>query len=107
VCGDALEIDTWLMSCRVLKRQVEEFVLNELVMLAQANGCSRLEGVYLPTPKNEMVCDFYPRMGFRLLCERQGARIFELDLNKAQPFLTHIKTAKRSCKELNSQSTQN
>jgi FkbH-like protein len=64
VCGEALEIDTWLMSCRVLKRQVEDIALNELARLARFRGCSRLEGVYLATAKNEMVRDFYPRMGF-------------------------------------------
>ena len=60
-----LEIDTWLMSCRVLKRQVEETVLNELVRFAQVKGCTRLAGVYIATPKNEMVRDFYPRLGFQ------------------------------------------
>ncbi len=45
----AMKIDTWLMSCRVLKRQVEEEVLNELVRLAKLRGCQRLEGIYLPT----------------------------------------------------------
>ena len=64
-----MKIDTWLMSCRVLKRQVEEEVLNELARLAASRGCSRLEGVYLPTAKNEMVRDFYPRMGFALTSE--------------------------------------
>ncbi len=53
--ADICEIDTWLMSCRVLKRQVEEEVLNEIVRLAGANGCSRVVGVYMPTAKNGMV----------------------------------------------------
>ena len=59
-----MKIDTWLMSCRVLKRQVEEEVLNELARLADKRGCARLEGVYLPTAKNEMVRDFYTAHGF-------------------------------------------
>ncbi len=50
--GKTMHIDTWLMSCRVLKRQVEEEMLNELTRLAKERGCARLEGVYLPTPKN-------------------------------------------------------
>ena len=48
-----MKIDTWLMSCRVLKRGVEEEVLNELVRLAKLKHCARPEGVYLPTAKNE------------------------------------------------------
>jgi len=78
--GTTLKIDTWLMSCRVLKRQVEETVLNELVRLARKRGCTKLEGVYLPTAKNDMVRDFYTRMGFSLTSESEKIREFELDL---------------------------
>jgi len=90
---DRLRIDTWLMSCRVLKRQVEEVALNELARLAIALGCARLEGIYLPTPKNEMVRDFYTGMGFTLVRESTEAREFELDLKSFQPRKTHIKIA--------------
>jgi FkbH-like protein len=88
--GDTVKIDTWLMSCRVLKRQVEEEVLNELARLAKARGCTRLEGVYLPTPKNEMVRDFYLRMGFTLTAESATKREFELRLESFQPAPTKI-----------------
>lgn len=60
----ALEIDTWLMSCRVLGRQVEEATLNLLVEQAQSRGCTELIGVYKPTAKNGMVKELYPRLGF-------------------------------------------
>jgi FkbH-like protein len=88
--GPALEIDTWLMSCRVLKRQVEETVLNELARLARGKGCSHIEGVYLATPKNEMVRDFYPRMEFeaRLVTPDRGD--FVLDLASFHPRDTRI-----------------
>jgi FkbH-like protein len=68
VSGKDMEMDTWLMSCRVLKRQVEEEVLNEVVRLAERKGCERLVGTYIPTEKNSMVRDLYPRLGF----ERDG-----------------------------------
>jgi FkbH-like protein len=90
VCGEALEIDTWLMSCRVLKRQVEETVLNELVRLVRRKGCTRLEGVYLQTPKNGMVRDFYPRMGFQTLTETTERGEFVLELDSFQPCSTRI-----------------
>jgi FkbH-like protein len=64
IAGEEAEIDTWLMSCRVLKRQVEEEVLNEIVRLARLGGASRIKGVYLPTAKNGMVRDHYPKLGF-------------------------------------------
>ena len=88
--GAALKIDTWLMSCRVLKRQVEDAVLNELVRLARQRGCSRLVGVYFPTAKNEMVRDFYLQMGFTLKTESESQREFELQLENFQPIQTKI-----------------
>jgi FkbH-like protein len=94
--GEALHIDTWIMSCRVLKRQVEEEVLNELARLAKDRGCARLEGVYLPTPKNEMVRDFYPRMGFSLTRENGNGREFELKLDAFQDVPTKIKITRRA-----------
>lgn len=66
---ETFRIDTWLMSCRVLKRQVEDLVLNEIFRLACEAGCTQVLGVYRPTAKNEMVREHYPRFGFRLLDE--------------------------------------
>lgn len=91
-----MKIDTWLMSCRVLKRQVEELVLNELARVSMLRGCNRLEGVYLPTPKNDMVRDFYPRMGFRLLRDDPAHREFELKLDAFCPIETKIKIVRRA-----------
>ncbi|MBI3878953.1 MAG: HAD-IIIC family phosphatase [Verrucomicrobia bacterium] len=92
----ALEIDTWLMSCRVLKRQVEETVLNELARLARARGCARLAGVYLPTAKNEMVRDFYPRMGFAARSVTADRGEFALELDSFQPRPTKISLRRRA-----------
>jgi FkbH-like protein len=61
--GDMV-IDTWLMSCRVLGRQVEEATLNLLVQEAKAAGAERLIGQYRPTAKNKMVEAHYPKLGF-------------------------------------------
>ena len=59
----ALEIDTLLMSCRVLGRGVEALVLAELAARAAAEGCERLEGAYVPSGRNGMVADLYARLG--------------------------------------------
>ena len=63
---DAWEIDTWLMSCRVIGRRVEEVVLAELCRAAAAAGRSRLVGRYLPTARNGLVEDHYEKLGFQL-----------------------------------------
>jgi len=61
---DILFVDTWIMSCRVLKRGVERFVLNHLVELARQNDCSMIVGEYLPTPKNGIVKNHYADLSF-------------------------------------------
>ena len=61
--GDVL-IDTWLMSCRVLGRQVEPATLDLLVQHARVLGARRLVGEYVPTKKNAMVKDHYAALGF-------------------------------------------
>lgn len=59
-----LEIDSWLMSCRVFGRQVEEACLNLLVEGALAFGTKRIIGSYRATPRNGIVRDLYTRLGF-------------------------------------------
>lgn len=61
---ETLFIDTWLMSCRVLKRGMEDFTLNTIVETARKNGYQYVVGEYLPTAKNQMVKDHYERLGF-------------------------------------------
>ena len=65
--GDALEIDTWVMSCRVLGRTMEEFIANEIRAVAQARGCSQVIGSYRPSAKNGLVAGLYARLGFEAL----------------------------------------
>jgi FkbH-like protein len=62
-----LFIDTWVMSCRVLKRNMENFVLNIIAKKAINLGYSLLIGEYLPTVKNTMVKNHYENMGFSLV----------------------------------------
>ncbi len=59
-----LHLDLWIMSCRVLKRDMEIAMLDTLVAHARAAGVERITGVYLRTPKNAMVEDFYGKSGF-------------------------------------------
>jgi FkbH-like protein len=62
--NSTLFIDTWFMSCRVLKRGMERFVLNHLVSYAKNNNFKYLEGEYIETPKNKLVKDHYSGLGF-------------------------------------------
>jgi FkbH-like protein len=76
-----LLIDTWLMSCRVLGRQVEETTLDVLAAAARIRGARTLTGEYLPTAKNGMVKDHYRKLGFTLVSEKEdGSSLWALDL---------------------------
>jgi FkbH-like protein len=75
-----LVIDTWLMSCRVLKRGVEDFLLNQLVALARERGLAALRGEYIPTAKNGLVREHYARLGFEKTRDDDGHSLWELRL---------------------------
>ncbi len=62
-------IDTWLMSCRVLNRRVEDMILNVLIGIAKKRRLSRILGTYCPSDRNRIVSDLYSRLGFQLLVE--------------------------------------
>ncbi len=84
-------IDTWLMSCRVLGREVERATMNIVAAVAGARGARRILGEYCPTARNGMVRDHYEKLGFRLTAaEADGTARWELDLGKYAPFPTSI-----------------
>lgn len=88
-------VDTWLMSCRILKRSMEEFVINTMVQTAKSNGITTITAEYIPTPKNAMVKDIYERMGF----SRTGENKFQLDISKYKVQKTFIKEISKSGKK--------
>jgi predicted enzyme involved in methoxymalonyl-ACP biosynthesis len=59
-----MEIDTWLMSCRILGRGVEDAMLSVVANRIRERGAGRLVGKYRPTAKNGMVRELFPRLGF-------------------------------------------
>jgi len=84
--NESLFIDTWLMSCRVLKRGMEEFTLDTIVEYARINGFKKIIGEYIPTAKNEMVADHYLKLGFEQIDKR-----YVLDLDNYKPTESFIK----------------
>ena len=88
---DAWDIDTWLMSCRVLGRQVEATMLNLIARAAGKLGASRLIGEYIPTKKNSMVKDHYAKLGFTVMAtDPSGGTRAVLDLAHYTPAETLI-----------------
>ncbi|MBQ9443314.1 MAG: HAD family hydrolase [Lachnospiraceae bacterium] len=84
---DVFFVDTWLMSCRVLKRGMEEFIINHLVSAAGKNGAKTLKAEYIPTKKNKMVEHIYEQMGF----DSAGDNKYSLNVNDFRELKTYIK----------------
>ncbi len=89
--GTGFVIDDWLMSCRVLGRQVEEATLNVVAAAARALGATALHGRYRPTPRNGMVAGLLDRLGFATRSEAEGGVSGTLDLTTFTPRPTAIR----------------
>jgi FkbH-like protein len=91
--GDEVwEIDTWLMSCRVLGRKVEHMVLGEILKHARVAGISKLTGIYRPTDRNKLVVDHFARLGFAKVAEDEsGLTRWELFVEGVEPESAPIK----------------
>ena len=83
VDGNSLHLDLWLMSCRVLKRDMELAMLDRVVAAAQSAGVQTIYGYYLPTPKNGMVADHYEKIGFVLRSRDMGSGVSTWSLDVA------------------------
>ena len=90
--ADTLVLDLWLMSCRVLKRDMELAMLDALVASARPLGIAALEGVFIPSRKNSMVAQHYPSLGFQLLsADPDGTTHYLLPTGNYQPQSRHIR----------------
>ena len=90
IINNELLIDTWLMSCRVLKRQVEAVALNELISIAKAKNCNKIRGLYIETTKNGMVKDLYKEYGFEYQGVCNDGYCYSLNVDESKKILTHI-----------------
>jgi FkbH-like protein len=76
--GRIWEVDTWIMSCRVLGRRVEETILQYLVEQARVRGISEIIGRYIPTAKNGLVRDHFSKLGFVQTGSQNGETTWQL-----------------------------
>jgi len=78
--GDTWHIDSWLMSCRVLKRRVEEITLKYIVNESSKSGAKQLLGYYIPTNRNKLVENHYESLGFCKQSHSNQITVWRLDL---------------------------
>lgn len=84
--GDILNMDLWIMSCRVLKRDMELAMLDRLVERSKASGIRTIRGYYYPTAKNKMVRELYGSFGFEKISEdADNNTVWELSLDGYEP----------------------
>ena len=82
IINDVCDMDLWIMSCRVLKRDLEFAMMDELVKKCKEKGISKIVGHYYPTAKNNMVRDFYALQGFTKISEdEKGNTDWEFVIN--------------------------
>ena len=80
--GDCVDVILWLMSCRVLKRDMEFAMMDQLVRRCRERGARKIRGYYFPTAKNGMVRDFYAKQGFTEISrDEAGNTVWELNLD--------------------------
>jgi len=93
-----LHLDLWLMSCRVLKREMEIAMLDGISERARDKGIRTLIGYYLPTAKNGMVADHYEKLGFVLVSRDQqsNSTTWSLDVANYQPRSRHIRIMEKA-----------
>jgi FkbH-like protein len=90
------DIDTWLMSCRVLGRKVEHMVLREILAHAESAGVYKLTGTYRPTDRNKLVVDHYAKLGFTKVEEEEsGLTRWEQLVKCAEPESAPMKVVSR------------
>lgn len=82
--GDAV-VDTWIMSCRVLGRRVEELTVQLIAERARQLGCKRIVGRYTPSAKNRIVEGLYAQHGFDEAGSDGPTRLYTMDVGRFQP----------------------
>jgi len=92
--GDVVDIDTWLMSCRVLKRGVEDLLLNDLCAAAIGRGARTVRGEFIPTARNALAREHYQHLGFVRIRDDNEHTWWELKLVEDwKPRTHHIQEA--------------
>ena len=90
IVGEALHIRLMLMSCRVLKRGLEDALMNCLVEDAKEKGLKWIYGYYYPTAKNTIVSKFFENYGFNMIENVPERVVYVLDINTYQEIATHM-----------------
>lgn len=91
-CKQQLVIDTFVMSCRVLKRGLEDLIMRSIVECAKRRGCIEIIGEYIKTDRNGMVKELYDNFGFNVIGQNDDGKTYILKVvNYHEPDNIYIK----------------
>jgi FkbH-like protein len=94
--GDALDVDTWLMSCRVIGRSLEATMAQELARAAGARDCNTVVATYVPSERNALAAGILSTLGFRQVDDQDGATRWAYGLNTQPPIVNEHIVVRRS-----------
>lgn len=95
ILDDVCIIECWLMSCRVIKREMEYEMFNKLISICNLKNIKKIRGIFYPTPKNSMVSDLFSDLGFNLINkDNDNTTIWELMTKNYRNIKTPIKKNK-------------
>lgn len=88
-------IDTWVMSCRILKRGLEYLIFQHIYDWADEHNCAKIIGEYIPTEKNALVEELYPQLGFNEIDVEneemeKNSRLYQYDMGSRPIFQIYI-----------------
>jgi FkbH-like protein len=92
---DVLHIELWIMSCRVLKREMETAMMDALIKSCKEKDIAAIKGYYYPTAKNSMVKDFFGQQGFEKVSGAEGKTEWLFEINDIYIDKNHLITIKR------------
>lgn len=96
IINNNLHIRLWLMSCRVLKRELEYLMMNELINNVKAMNVDEIIGYYLPTEKNGMVKELFKDLGFSLKSkDDKGNTVWNIKVQEYKPHRVYIDVVKQ------------
>lgn len=86
-------IDSFLMSCRVMGRNIEKALMDVVVRVCADRGCAKVFAKYVQTAKNESIAEFYDGLGFKCIQSEKEVKVYELETSKyVYNNLNYIKT---------------
>ncbi|OLQ76079.1 hypothetical protein BIT28_18860 [Photobacterium proteolyticum] len=82
VCGETVDIDIWVMSCRVFNRELEFALFDTFVNVCKSRSITTIYSSYTESPKNAYVANLYEKLGFKIIEQTSNSKQYRLDVSE-------------------------